>query len=117
VLSTFALTQPSLNVSYPPQNPSPYQGGRLIYLKSNHNHLQHFNCSLHVFYKVVKLPDTLEAGPGGLSVAQGLTRIRRTCALFPDSKFRNDGIYASHNILTRDGTHPAEFRKLAREQI
>jgi hypothetical protein len=38
-------------------------------------------------------------------------------AFFSDSKFRNDGIHASHNILTRDGTHSAEFRKLAREQI
>lgn len=55
------LTQLLLNVSYPPKNPtasSHYQGGRLIYLKSNHNHLQHFNCLLHVFYKVVRLLDT-----------------------------------------------------------
>jgi thioredoxin reductase len=56
-------------------------------------------------------------GPAGLSVAQGLSRVHRTCAIFSDSKFRNEGIHASHNILTRDGIHPAEFRKIAREQI
>jgi hypothetical protein len=54
---------------------------------------------------------------GGGPVAQGLARVHRTRALFSDSKFRNDGISASHSILTRDGTHPAEFRKLARKQI
>ena len=59
----------------------------------------------------------LGGGPGGLSVAQGLCRVHRTCALFSDSKFRNDGIHASHNVVTRDGTHPADFRRIAREQI
>jgi hypothetical protein len=55
----------------------------------------------------------LRDGPGVLSVAQSLAPVCRTCALFSDLKFRNDGIHASHNILT----HPAEFKKLAREQI
>jgi hypothetical protein len=48
---------------------------------------------------------------------QALSRVRRTCALFSDSKFRNEGIHASHNVVTRDGIHLAEFRKIAREQI
>ena len=43
--------------------------------------------------------------------------VYRTCALFSNSKYRNYGIHVSHNILTRDGTPPAEFRKLACEQI
>ena len=59
----------------------------------------------------------LGGGPAGLSVAQGLARVHRTCALFSDDTFRNDGIHASHNVITRDGTHPADFRKIAREQI
>jgi thioredoxin reductase len=59
----------------------------------------------------------LGGDPGGLSVAQGLARVHRTCALFSDSKFRNEGIHASHNIITCDGIHPAEFRKIAQEQI
>jgi hypothetical protein len=42
----------------------------------------------------------LGGGPERLSVVQGLARVHRTCALFSDSKL-----------------HPAEFRKLAREQI
>jgi hypothetical protein len=49
---------------------NPYQCGRLIYLKSNHNHPQYFYCSLYVFYKVVRLPSTWRR-PGRLSVAQG----------------------------------------------
>lgn len=49
--------------------------------------------------------------------AQGLSRVHRTCALFSDAQYRNEGIHASHNVLTRDGIHPAEFQRIAREQI
>ena len=56
-------------------------------------------------------------GPSGLSVALGLGRVHRTCALFSDETFRNEGIHAMHAIVTRDGEHPATFRRIAREQI
>jgi len=59
----------------------------------------------------------LGGGPAGLSVAQGLARVHRTCAVFSDSRYRNEGIHASHNIITRDGVHPDDFRRIAREQI
>ena len=66
-----------------------------------------------------KLSDCLilGVGPAGLSVAQGLARVHRSCALFSDSTYRNDGIHASHNVITRDGVHPDDFRRIAREQI
>ena len=56
-------------------------------------------------------------GPAGLSTAQGLARINRSCALFSDDKFRNALAPHAHAILTRDHTSPKEIRAVAREQI
>jgi gliotoxin/aspirochlorine biosynthesis thioredoxin reductase len=56
-------------------------------------------------------------GPAGLSVALGLGRVHRTCLVFNDDKFRNQGAYHSHNVLTRDHVPPAEIRALGRKDL
>ena len=68
---------------------------------------------------VPKLYDTLilGAGPAGLSTALGLARIKRTALVLSSNKFRNDGIKEVHAVLGHDKRHPAEIRKLGREQI
>ncbi|RLL94552.1 hypothetical protein CFD26_102052 [Aspergillus turcosus] len=60
------------------------------------------------------------AGPAGLSVALGLSRTHRRAAVFtkPDGAgFRNEGAAEMHNVISRDGIPPAEFRSVAKEQI
>lgn len=60
------------------------------------------------------------SGPAGLSVALGLSRTHRRAAIFtkPDGAgFRNEGAHEIHNLLSRDGIPPEEFRQIATEQI
>lgn len=60
------------------------------------------------------------AGPAGLSVALGLSRTHRRAAVFttPDGAgFRNESAAEMHNVISRDGISPAEFRSIAKEQI
>ena len=37
--------------------------------------------------------------------------------IFDDGKYRNEASRAVHGFLTRDGIHPAELRRIAREQL
>lgn len=60
------------------------------------------------------------SGPAGLSVALSLARVRRRAAIFTkpnNAGFRNEGAAEMHNVISRDGTPPAEFRRIATEQI
>lgn len=60
------------------------------------------------------------SGPAGLSVALGLSRVRRTAAIFTrpnGAGFRNEGVTEMHNVLSRDKSHPLEFRSISTEQI
>jgi len=57
------------------------------------------------------------AGPAGLSAALGLCRLHRTTAVFSNGQFRNEGVHAMHNVASRDGEKPVEFRGTTREQI
>ena len=59
----------------------------------------------------------LGAGPAGLSTALALARVRRSALVLSHNVFRNDGVIAMHNVLSRDGSHPEAFRRIAREQI
>ena len=59
----------------------------------------------------------LGAGPAGLSSALALARVRRSALVISHDTFRNDGVVAMHNILSRDGSIPHEYRRIAREQI
>lgn len=56
-------------------------------------------------------------GPAGLSAALVLGRARRTVALFDEGKPRNRVALASHGFLTRDGTPPAQMRKIAHDEL
>ncbi len=56
-------------------------------------------------------------GPAGLNAALVLGRARRTVALFDNNQPRNGITHASHGYLTRDGIEPAEFRRIAYEEV
>ncbi len=56
-------------------------------------------------------------GPGGLSAALALGRARRRVLLCDAGPRRNAAATHMHNFLTRDGTPPAELRRIGREQL
>jgi thioredoxin reductase len=56
-------------------------------------------------------------GPAGLNAALVLGRARRSVALFDNNQPRNAVTHASHGFLTRDGVKPAEFRRIALEEV
>ena len=57
------------------------------------------------------------AGPAGLSAALMLGRCRRSVLVVDNGKNRNAASHALHGFLTRDGTPPSEFLRLAREEL
>jgi thioredoxin reductase len=57
------------------------------------------------------------AGPAGLSAALVLGRCRRRVVICDSGHPRNAVTHALHGFLTRDGVEPAEFVRLAREQL
>ena len=59
----------------------------------------------------------LGGGPAGLSAALSLSRIHRTCAVFSDGHYRNDGVAHAHNMLSRDHESPETIRSIGRQQI
>jgi len=56
-------------------------------------------------------------GPGGLAAALALGRAVRRVVLFDAGAPRNAAATHIHNFVTRDGTPPAEFRRVGREQL
>jgi thioredoxin reductase len=56
-------------------------------------------------------------GPAGSSAALVLGRCRRRVVVFDSGKYRNASAPAVHAFLTREGTPPAELRRMAREEI
>lgn len=56
-------------------------------------------------------------GPAGLQAALVLGRARISVALIDDNRPRNAVTHASHSYLTRDGIKPAEFRRIAYEEV
>lgn len=57
------------------------------------------------------------AGPSGLSAALALGRARKQVLLCDSGPRRNALAKRIHNFVTRDGTPPDEFRRIAREQL
>ena len=57
------------------------------------------------------------AGPAGLAAALALGRACRSVVVFDAGSPRNAAATHIHNFVTRDGTPPAEFREIAREQL
>jgi thioredoxin reductase len=56
-------------------------------------------------------------GPAGLQAALTLGRIHRRAVLVDDGTYRNARVSHMHNVLTHEGTPPAEFRATARTQL
>ncbi|KKO55359.1 NAD(P)/FAD-dependent oxidoreductase [Paenibacillus sp. DMB20] len=56
-------------------------------------------------------------GPAGLNAALVLGRARRRVALIDNNQPRNAVTHASHGFITRDGVTPAEFRRVAYEEV
>jgi thioredoxin reductase len=57
------------------------------------------------------------AGPAGLSAALMLGRCRRSVLVVDNGRNRNAASRALHGFVTRDGTPPAEFLRLARAEL
>src|ERR1044072_4531742 len=57
------------------------------------------------------------AGPAGLSAAQILGRCRRDVLVCDAGHPRNAASHALHGYLTRDGLAPAEFLRIARDEL
>jgi len=56
-------------------------------------------------------------GPAGLSAALALGRARKRVLVCDAGVRRNAAATEIHNFVTRDGTSPDEFRRIAREQL
>ncbi|WP_404385643.1 NAD(P)/FAD-dependent oxidoreductase [Knoellia locipacati] len=56
-------------------------------------------------------------GPAGLQAALTAGRVRRQVTLFDDGTYRNATVSHMHNVLTHDGTPPADFRAAARREL
>lgn len=56
-------------------------------------------------------------GPGGLAAALALGRARKRVLLADAGVRRNAAAQHIHNFVTRDGTPPAEFRAVGRQQL
>lgn len=56
-------------------------------------------------------------GPGGLSAALALGRARKRVLVLDAGPRRNAAAEHLHNFVTRDGTTPDEFRRVARAQL
>lgn len=56
-------------------------------------------------------------GPAGLQATLTLARVHRRVLMLDSGRYRNDPAGHMHNVVTHDGTPPADFRKLAREQV
>ena len=56
-------------------------------------------------------------GPAGLNAALVLGRARRKVILLDNNQPRNAVTHESHGFITRDGVKPAEFRRIAYEEV
>ena len=56
-------------------------------------------------------------GPAGLQAALTAGRVRRRVTLFDDGTYRNATVSHMHNVVTHDGTPPADFRAVARREL
>ena len=56
-------------------------------------------------------------GPAGLAAALTLGRARKRALLCDAGPPRNEAAHRVQNFVTRDGTPPAEFRRIAHEQL
>jgi thioredoxin reductase len=56
-------------------------------------------------------------GPAGLQATLTLARVHRRVLMVDSGSYRNDAADHMHNVVTHDGTPPAEFRAAARKEL
>lgn len=56
-------------------------------------------------------------GPAGLQATLTLARVHRRVLMLDSGQYRNDPARHMHNVVTHDGTPPAEFRAAAQKDI
>ena len=56
-------------------------------------------------------------GPAGLQAALTIGRVHRRVSLFDDGRYRNATVAHMHNVVTHDGTPPAQFRANGRAEL
>ena len=56
-------------------------------------------------------------GPAGLQAALTIGRVHRRAVLFDDGRYRNATVAHMHNVVSHDGTPPAQFRATARAEL
>src|SRR6478609_2235069 len=56
-------------------------------------------------------------GPAGLQATLTLARVHRRVLMLDSGSYRNDPARHMHNVVTHDGTPPADFRAAARQDI
>jgi len=56
-------------------------------------------------------------GPAGLQATLTLGRVHRRVLMLDSGSYRNDPAAHMHNVVTHDGTPPAEFRMSARKEL
>src|SRR6478735_12246776 len=56
-------------------------------------------------------------GPAGLQATLTLARVHRRVLMLDSGRYRNDPASHMHNVVTHDGTPPAEFRAAAQKDI
>ena len=56
-------------------------------------------------------------GPAGLQATLTLGRVHRRVLMLDSGSYRNDPAHHMHNVVTHDGTPPAEFRAAARTDL
>jgi thioredoxin reductase len=56
-------------------------------------------------------------GPAGLQATLTLGRVHRRVLMVDSGRYRNDPAGHMHNVVTHDGTPPAEFRLAARQEL
>jgi thioredoxin reductase len=56
-------------------------------------------------------------GPAGLQATLTLARVHRRVLMVDSGHYRNDPAAHMHNVVTHDGTPPAEFRRAARADL
>jgi thioredoxin reductase len=56
-------------------------------------------------------------GPAGLQATLTLGRVHRRVLMLDSGHYRNDPAAHMHNVVTNDGTPPAEFRAAARQEL
>ena len=56
-------------------------------------------------------------GPAGLQATLTLGRVHRKVLMVDSGAYRNDPAAHMHNVVTHDGTPPAEFRAAAHKEL